>query len=115
MSEQIKTSRWDAADFLEDQDDIDAYLQAAFATGNPKQITKALGNAAKAYGMMAMANKTKLSREHLYTSFSENGNPTLQTLTALMDTLGYQLAIVPKKSHRRPARLQHPASKGTKK
>jgi len=45
--------------------------------------------------MMDIAKKTGLTREHLYTSLSENGNPTLQTLTAIMNTLGYQLSITP--------------------
>jgi len=100
MTEKIKIDRWDATEFLESQEDIDAYLQVAFESGDPKQITKALGNAAKAQGMMNIASETGLTREHLYTSLSENGNPTLQTLTAIMNTLGYQLAIVPSPDRR---------------
>ena len=96
MSDNIKSGRWDASEFLECREDVDAYLRVAFETGDPKQITKALGNAAKAQGMMNISNKTGLTREHLYTSLSENGNPTLQTLTMVVDTLGYQLAVVPK-------------------
>jgi probable addiction module antidote protein len=103
LSEQNQVGPWDAAEFLENQADIDAYLEAAFDTGDPKQITKALGNAARAQGMRAVASKTGLAREHLYTSFSENGNPTLQTLTAMMDSLGYQLAVVPKSRNQRAA------------
>jgi len=101
MSENIKVSRWDTSEFLESQEDIDTYLQVAFETGDPKQITKALGNAAKVQGMVNIANETGLTREHLYTSLSENGNPTLQTLTTIMHTLGYQLAVVPSRSKQR--------------
>jgi probable addiction module antidote protein len=96
MNENITVSPWDAAKFLKDQEDIDLYLEAAFETGDPKQITKALGNAARSQGMINVADKTGLTREHLYTSLSENGNPTLQTLTTVIDTLGYQLAVIPK-------------------
>jgi probable addiction module antidote protein len=32
-----------------------------------------------------------LSREQLYRSFSEQGNPTLKTMLAVMDALGMQL------------------------
>ena len=99
MSDKAKTSKWDTAEFLESQEDIDAYLQVAFESGDAKQITKALGNAAKAQGMMDIANKTGLTREHLYTSLSESGNPTLQTLTKVIDTLGYQLTVMPKSRH----------------
>ncbi|MCL2095214.1 putative addiction module antidote protein [Candidatus Saccharibacteria bacterium] len=98
---KVKISKWDAAEFLESQEDIDAYIEVAFESGDPKQITKALGNAAKARGMIDVASKTGMTREHLYTSLSESGNPTLQTLTKVMDTLGYQLAVVPKSKIKR--------------
>ncbi|MDR1001505.1 MAG: putative addiction module antidote protein [Clostridiales bacterium] len=100
MEKNIEISKWDTAEFLENQEDIGAYLQVAFESGDPRQITKALGNAAKAQGMIDIASKTGLTREHLYTSLSESGNPTLQTLTKVMDTLGYQLSVVPKVDRR---------------
>jgi probable addiction module antidote protein len=101
MEKNIEISKWDTVEFLENQADIDAYLQVAFESGDPHQITKALGNAAKAQGMLDIAGKTGLTREHLYTSLSESGNPTLQTLTKVMDTLGYQLSVVPKVNRQR--------------
>lgn len=96
MGKAIKVNRWDTVEFLESQDDISAYLEAAFEMGDPKQITKALGNAARAQGLLNISRKTGLARQHLYTSLSENGNPTLGTLTSVIDTLGYRLSIVPK-------------------
>jgi probable addiction module antidote protein len=99
MTESVRINKWDTVEFLESQEDIGAYLQVAFESGDPKQIAKALGNAAKAQGMMNIANNTGLTREHLYTSLSEKGNPTLQTLTTIIDTLGYQLSVVPKAVH----------------
>ena len=95
MSKSVTVSKWDTAEFLETQEDIDAYLQIAFESGDTRQITKALGNIAKVRGMMDIAKQTGLTREHLYTSLSENGNPTLQTLTTIINTLGYQLTIIP--------------------
>jgi probable addiction module antidote protein len=72
------------------------YLDMAFESGDPKRIAKALGNAARAQGMLDISKKTGLNREHLYNSLGENGNPTLQTLTTVVDTLGYELRIKPK-------------------
>jgi len=95
MNKKIKISKWDTAEFLKNQEDIDIYLKVAFESGDIRQITKALGNVAKARGMMDVAKQTGLTREHLYTSLSENGNPTLQTLTSIINTLGYQLTIIP--------------------
>ena len=96
MSKETMVKRWDTAEILETREDIDMYLNLAFESNDPKQITKALGNAARAQGMLDVAKKTGLAREHLYNSLSENGNPTLHTLTTVIDTLGYQLRIEPK-------------------
>jgi probable addiction module antidote protein len=101
MEKNVKIRQWDVAEFLDNQADIDAYLQVAFESGDPHQITKALGNAAKAKSMLEVANNTGLTREHLYTSLSESGNPTLLTLTKIMDALGYQLSFVPKPNRKR--------------
>jgi probable addiction module antidote protein len=95
MNMNATVNRWDTVEFLDSKEDIDMYLQVAFESGDTKQITKALGNVAKAQGMTDIATKTGLTREHLYKSLSENGNPTLQTLTVIMNTLGYQLSVIP--------------------
>ena len=63
MSEQVKITRWDASEFLKNQEDIDAYLDVAYETGDPRQIAKALGNAARAQGMVETANNTGLARK----------------------------------------------------
>ena len=98
MMRKVKVSPWDTAEVLKTQEEIDFYLKLAFEDGDPTQIAKALGNAARAQGMLKVAKKTGLARENLYTSLSENGNPTLQTLFAVIDALGYQLKIVPKEN-----------------
>ena len=59
MSGNIKISKWDAAEFLENQKDIDAYLKVAFETGDPTQINKALSNAARAKGIKEISNKNQ--------------------------------------------------------
>ena len=43
----------------------------------------------------ASAKETGLSREQLYRSFSEDGNPTLRTTLAVMKALGLELAARP--------------------
>ncbi len=46
----------------------------------------------RAVGMAQIASQTGLSREQLYRSFSENGNPTLKTTLAVMKALGIELS-----------------------
>lgn len=52
---------------------------------------------ARARGMTDLARDTGLSREQLYRSFSEQGNPTLKTLLAVMGALGMDLTARPHK------------------
>jgi len=42
-------------------------------------------------GSRQIASQTGLSREQLYRSFSQKGNPTLKTTLAVMKALGVQL------------------------
>ena len=42
--------------------------------------------------MTQIATETGLSREQLYRSFSETGNPTLKTTLAVMKALGVELS-----------------------
>jgi DNA-binding phage protein len=55
------------------------------------EAAHALGVVARAKGMTQIANETGLSREQLYRSFSESGNPTLKTTIAVMKALGIAL------------------------
>ena len=49
-------------------------------------------------GMSEIARKTGLGRQALYNALSENGNPTLETLMAVLDALGLELSVQPKKA-----------------
>lgn len=94
MLEEI--TPWDAADYLETADDVAQFLSLAFASANPKHMAHALGVVARAEGMSEVARKTGLSREALYRSLTENGNPTLKSVMLVMDALGLTLAVQPK-------------------
>ncbi|MNY69331.1 hypothetical protein D3C86_2072520 [compost metagenome] len=65
----------------------------ALETGDAAYIAKALGVIARAKGMGQIAEQTGLSREQLYRSFSEKGNPTLKTTLAVMKALGLGLTL----------------------
>lgn len=47
----IETRNWDAADHLEDEATILAYLEAVFEDGNPALIAAALNDVARARGV----------------------------------------------------------------
>lgn len=89
----IATKRWDAAEVLGTPADIAAYLDAYLEDGTPEELLGALNTIARSKGMSALARETGISREALYRAFSDNGNPTLDTLLRVMKALGVRLAI----------------------
>ena len=94
----LKTTRFDPADYIETAEDVRFYLEAAMEGNDPKHIASALGDVARSKGMTEIARKTGLGRQALYNALSENGNPTLETLTAVLDALGLELSVQPKKA-----------------
>jgi len=86
-----KRTTYDPADDLTSDKAIATFVAEAFATEDAGYIAHALGVVARAKGMSQIANQTGLSREQLYRSFSENGNPTLKTTIAVMKALGVEL------------------------
>jgi probable addiction module antidote protein len=52
-----------------------------------------LRNVAQARGMSTLAARSNLNRESLYKMLSKRGNPSLQSLAALLDSLGFRLAV----------------------
>ena len=93
MTEQI--FEYDPAAALETEAAIAVFLADALETGNSAYVAKALGVVARAKGMTELAQQTGLSREQLYRSFSERGNPTLKTLLAVTRALGVDLTARP--------------------
>lgn len=91
-----KTIPFDPADYLSSEADIVDYLKIWMEDGTPREIARAIGDVARSKGMSEIARKTGLGRQALYNALSENGNPTLETLTAVLDALGLQLSVQPK-------------------
>ena len=89
----LKTYPFDPARHLETEEDILFYLEAAMEGNDPKHIAGALGDVARSKGMSAIARKAGLGRQALYSALSENGNPTLETLTSVLDALGLELTV----------------------
>jgi probable addiction module antidote protein len=92
---KTRTKRWDAASYLDSEEDMAAYLAAAFEDGDPGVVTAALGDIARAKGMTRVARKAGLGRESLYKALSPNGNPELATVLRVVEALGFKLCAVP--------------------
>jgi len=90
----LKTVPFDPVEFLKTPEDVAAYLEEAFASGDPAFVASALGDAARAQGMSKVAADTGLSRESLYRSLSKDGNPELATVMKVITALGVRLKPV---------------------
>ena len=89
----VKLTRYDTAEHLKTDEDIQAYLDAVLEEGgdDPAYIIHALGIIARAKNMSQLARDTGLSREGLYKALSEEGNPTFATVTKVAKALGLQI------------------------
>ncbi|MCK0538879.1 addiction module antidote protein [Alcanivorax quisquiliarum] len=94
-----KFHTFDAAYYLDSPEELAEFISDALETGDVAYIAHALGVVARAKGMAQMAKETGLSREQLYRSFSETGNPTLKTLLAVTRSLGIDMTAKPRPSH----------------
>jgi len=90
-----KIHDYDPAAALESEEAIAVFLADALETGDSVYVARALGVVARAKGMTELARETGLSREQLYRSFSEQGNPTLKTLLTVTRALGVDLTTRP--------------------
>lgn len=93
----ILTTRWDSAEYLKTEEDIQMHLEACVeeADDAPALIVHAFGVIARARNMSQLAQDTGLSKEGLQDAFSPDGNPTFDTVVKLAKALGFKLTIQP--------------------
>ncbi|MDX2144428.1 MAG: putative addiction module antidote protein [Rhodospirillaceae bacterium] len=96
---KLKTAAFDAAEYLDSDEAIGAYLEEALASADPKFIALALGTVARARGMAQIAKKAKLSRESLYKALSADGNPEFATIVRVMRALGLKFSVTSASVH----------------
>ena len=89
----MRTTLFDAADFLRTREAQVEYITAAYETGDPEFIRDAYNIVARARGMSRIAEETGLSRESLYKALSRGGNPELATVLKVLRALGLKLKV----------------------
>jgi probable addiction module antidote protein len=90
-----KTTRFDAADYLDTEERQVAYITAALETGDADFVRDALGLVARARGMGEIAKNAGLNRESLYRALGETGNPEFGTVMRIVRALGLTLSARP--------------------
>lgn len=100
---KIKTRKWDMAEHIKTEEDVVAYLDAAFEDGDPALVAAVLGDIARSRGMAKIARKTGLGRESLYKALSKKGNPEFLTVLKVVQALGLRLKLAARSAEQRHA------------
>lgn len=86
---------FDAADYLDDEETIALYLNAALEDPNPDALLAAIRDVARARGMTQLANAAGLGRESLYKALTPGAKPRYDTVLKLLHALGVRLTATP--------------------
>jgi probable addiction module antidote protein len=90
-----RVAAFDAADYLDDDNVISEYLNAALEDSNPDVFLQAIADVAKARGMTKLATDTGLGRESLYKALAPGAKPRYDTVIKLIRALGVDLHTSP--------------------
>ena len=81
---------------LKDPEEAAGYLTACLEEG-PDVFLLGVRDVAKAQGgMKKLSEDTELAREALYRMFSDAGNPTFTSISAVIESLGIKIQFAPK-------------------
>jgi probable addiction module antidote protein len=84
-------AKFDAADYLDNEEVIAEYLTAALDDPNPEVFLAAVADVAKSRGMTQLAKDTGLGRESLYKALAPGAKPRYDTILKLLHGLGVKL------------------------
>lgn len=92
---------------LRNPDEAAEYLNACLEDEDARVFLLALRDVAEARGgIRALSRDTRLNRESLYRMLSRSGNPSLDSLAAVLNACGLRLAVqstAPRRGNRRIA------------
>lgn len=80
---------------LKDRQEAAAYMDAALELEDPAALLLALRQVAKAHGMAEVARRAEVGEKTLFRALSENGNPTVRTLSKVLHAVGLRLSVTP--------------------
>ena len=90
----LQTKPFEFAGCVDDQEDVEAYLAIFLEENGTDGLVRALGHIAKKKGMTEVAKKAGVSRQSLYRTLVEKGNPNFSTVNKVVEALGCHLTVV---------------------
>lgn len=85
--------KFDVLDFLDSDELLAAYLNAALSENDPGYFAKALGNAARAKGISTGAEADAAGWPPPHRTLSDEGYPRIDILFQVLETLNARLVI----------------------
>lgn len=102
MTKKIKVSElpeFDAAEYLNSEEDVAAYLTAVLEENDPALLAAALGDVARSRGMTQVAKDSGITREALYKALRPGSSPRFDTVSRVCAALGVRLVAQPSHTH----------------
>ena len=96
MKKKVTFSKFEVADYLDNEEVIAEYLSAAAQDENSDVLLKALSDVAKARGMTQVAKDAGLGRESLYKALAPGAKPRFETIASVMKALNVKFEVVAK-------------------
>ena len=91
-----KFSTFDAAEYLDSEEAIAAYLNEVMAEDDQDLLLSALDDIARARGMSKVAEDAGLTRPSLYKALKPGAKPGFSTVSKIMGALGVRMVAKPK-------------------
>ncbi|MCF7695958.1 putative addiction module antidote protein [Mycetohabitans sp. B2] len=94
MTQRIKVSQlpeFDAAEYLNNEEDVASYLTIVLEENDPALLAVALGDIARARGMAQVAKDSDIAREALYKALRPGSEPRFETISRVCAALGVRL------------------------
>jgi probable addiction module antidote protein len=98
MKKRIKLAdlpEFDAAQYLDSETSIAAYLTDILAANDAALLASALGDIARARGMTEIARTAGITREALYKALRPGSAPRFDTVSRVCAALGVRLVVQP--------------------
>lgn len=98
MSKKIRVSElpeFDAAEYLNNDEEVAAYLTAVLEENDASLLAAALGDIARARGMTQVAKDSGITREALYKALRPGSEPRFDTISRVCAALGVRLVAEP--------------------
>ena len=98
MTKKNKVSElpeFDAAEYLNSEEDVAAYLTTVLEENDPALLAAALGDIARSRGMTQIAKDSGITREALYKALRPGSAPRFDTISRVCAAIGVRLVAQP--------------------